>query len=223
MVMSQARPRLRLALVLLAGPMFAQSLSFGVKGGVPLTDAFSTARRDPISYSSVTRRYTVGPIAEIGLPLFGLRVEADALYHRIGWDSSRSATPLLEPFQSTVRIGAWDFDALLKHRLGGAGVHPYVGAGAAFRRFFTTRENYVLPAPPPRYLSNQMIGEVQHKNIAGLVSSAGVEFGGAMRIAPEFRYTRWLMNNIWDRYPYPNLSTQSNQAEILVSFTFGRH
>jgi hypothetical protein len=66
-----------------------------------------------------------------------------------------------------------------------------------------------------------MIGEVQHKNIAGLVFSAGLEFGGALRIAPEFRYTRWLMNNIPDALP--NLSTQANQAEILVSITFGRH
>src|ERR1700730_7368561 len=114
-----------LAVILLTGPIFAQSLSFGVKGGVPVTDAFSTARRDSISYSSVTRRYTIGPTGEIALPLFGLRVEADAFYRRIGWDSNRTATPLLEPFRSTARFGAWDFDALLKHRVGEAGIHPY--------------------------------------------------------------------------------------------------
>jgi hypothetical protein len=210
-----------LALILLTGSVFAQSLSFGLKGGVPLTDAFSTAKGDPVSYSSVDRRYTIGPTAEIGLPLFGLRLEADALYRRIGWDGTRTATPLLEPFQSTARFGTWDFDALLKHRVGAAGVHPYLGAGVAFRRFFTTRENYVFPGPPPRFLTKQMTDELGNKNIAGFVFSAGIEFGGAVRLAPEVRYTHWLMNNIHNGYP--NLSTQSSQVEILFSLTFGRH
>jgi hypothetical protein len=208
--------------IFLVWPVLAQSLSFGVKGGIPLTDAFSTSGGDRVSYASVTRRYTVGPTAEIGLPLFGLRLEVDALYRRIGWNGSRIATPLFEAFQSTARFGAWDFDALLKHHIGGSGILPYVGAGAAFRRLFTTRANYVFPGPPPRFLTEQMTAELNHKNIAGLVLSGGIELGGgALRVAPELRYTRWLMNNIHDGFP--GLSTQANQAEILVSFTFGRH
>jgi hypothetical protein len=39
-----------------------------------------------------------------------------------------------------------------------------------------------------------------------------------VQIAPEFRYTRWLMNNIYDSFV---LRTQSNQAGFLVSLTFG--
>ncbi|HWB86215.1 MAG TPA: outer membrane beta-barrel protein [Bryobacteraceae bacterium] len=209
-----------LVLILFTGPLFAQSLSFGVKGGVPLTDAFSASQSSFRSYSSVTRRYTLGPTAEIGLPVFHLGLELDALYQRIGFDSSQAATNLLEPFQSTARIGAWNFDALLKHRWGGPAVHPYLAAGAAFRRFFTTRQKYVFPTPPVRYLSKQLIDEVNNKNIAGIAFSAGIEFGGALRVTPELRYTRWLMNNIHDSLP--NLSTQANQAEFLLSFTFGR-
>jgi len=207
-------------LILIAAPMFAQSFSFGVKGGVPLTDAFSTARRDPISYSPVTRRYTIGPTAEIDLPLLGLRLEADVLYRRIGWDSARAATRLFEPFQSTARFGAWDFVALAKHRVRRAGIHAYLGAGGSIRRLFTTRENFFFPGPPARFLTKQLTDEIHHKNIAGLVFSAGIELGGGLRVAPEFRYTRWLMNNI--HAGFPNLSTQANQAEILVSLTFGR-
>src|ERR1700736_4945450 len=93
--MSHSRD-LYFSLVLFASPAFAQSFSFGVKGGVPLPDAF-WAGRDSRSYSSVPRRYTAGPTVEIGLPVFRLSVEADALYRRIGWDASRSATGLLEP------------------------------------------------------------------------------------------------------------------------------
>ena len=84
--------------LLLTWPVSAQSLSFGVKGGVPLTDAFSTSRGDRVSYASVTHRYTVGPTAEIGLPLYGLSLEMDALYRRIGWNGSGMATPLFEAF-----------------------------------------------------------------------------------------------------------------------------
>ena len=213
--------KFHLALILFAGCTFAQHLSFGVKGGVPLTDAFSASTGSPTSYSSVTERYTAGPTAEIDVPFFGLSVEADALYRRIGWNSSRAASPLFEPFQSTARMGAWEFDALLKHHLGGPGVHAYLGAGAAFSRLFTTRETYTFPGPPPRDLSKQMVDEVRRKNIGGIVVSAGIAFGGAIRVAPELRYTRWLSNNIIDGYP--NLSTQANQAEALVSLTFGRH
>jgi hypothetical protein len=209
------------SLMLLAGPVFGQAFSFGAKGGVPLTDAFATTGGGATTYTSVTRRYTVGPEAEIGLPVLGLRVEVDALYRRIGWDGSRAGTSFLDAFQSTARVGAWDFDALLKRRFGVAGIHPYVGAGAAFRRFFTTRENYIFPGPPPNFLTKQMIDEAPHKNIAGLVFSAGVEFGGAVRIAPEVRYTRWLMNNIISGYP--GLATEANQAEILLLIAFGRH
>jgi hypothetical protein len=201
--------------------MLAQSLALGVKGGVPLSDAFKAASGGPVSYSTVTRRYTVGPTVEVGLPLIGLRVEADALYRRMGWDSSRAGTALLEPYVSTVRVGAWDFDVLLKHRLpGGPAVRPYVGAGAAFRRLFTTRENFLFPGPPARFVTKQMIEEVRRKNIAGLVFSAGVEVGGPLRIAPEVRYTRWLMNNVTGAFP---IGTQANQLEVLVSITFGKH
>lgn len=214
--------KLSLALILfLAGSSFAQTFSFGVKGGVPLTDGFAASKGSPTSYASVAPRYTAGPAAEIGVPLFGLSVEADALYRRIGWDSSRDATPLFEPFQSAARMGAWEFDALLKHHVGGPGVHAYLGAGAAFSRLFTTRETYTFPGPPPRFLSKQMVDEVRRKNIGGIVVSAGIAFGGAIRVAPELRYTRWLSDNIIDGFP--NLRTQANQAEVLVSLTFGRH
>ena len=209
-----------LFLILLAEPAFGQALSFGVAGGVPLSDAFSTPTGSNITYTSVTRRYTIGPEAVIGLPLLGLRVAADALYQRIGWDSARAATPLYEPFQSTVRLGAWDFDALLERRFGHAGIHPYLGAGPAFRRFFTTRENYFFPDRPADALSNQLVIEVGQKNIAGIAFAAGLETGGAVRIAPEFRYTRWLMDNIPDSYR--GLATQANQAEFLLSIRFGR-
>src|SRR5690242_13211330 len=59
----------------ISGPVHAQLVSIGVKGGIPLTD--------PIRYNDESRRYVVGPSIEFRLPLH-LAVEVDALYSRIG-------------------------------------------------------------------------------------------------------------------------------------------
>src|SRR5438552_9285058 len=70
------------SLVLLASLSFLPSLafsqrliSFGVKGGVPLTDALSQSR---------SKNYVIGPMVELKLPL-GFAIEADALYRPLNY------------------------------------------------------------------------------------------------------------------------------------------
>ena len=65
-------------------PVFAQPVSFGVEGGVPITDAFNTFRGINASYATNTHRYLVGPAFQLHLPL-RFTVEADALYKRLGY------------------------------------------------------------------------------------------------------------------------------------------
>ena len=57
----------------------AQSLSFGVKAGVPATDAIEGS----FGSHAEAPRYIVGPTVELGLP-FSFGVEVDALYRRTG-------------------------------------------------------------------------------------------------------------------------------------------
>ena len=79
-----------LFLSLAAGmPAWAEILSIGVKGGVPLTDAFNTARSGSLSYFSETKRYTVGPTVELHLPL-RFSIELDALYTRLNYGSNNA-------------------------------------------------------------------------------------------------------------------------------------
>lgn len=90
-------------------PAGAQLFSVGVRGGVPLTDAYNAVSNPTIALS--TGRFVIGPTVELHLP-FGLGAEADALYrsYTVGgtvtqWEFPILATyhfhkvgPLLRPF-----------------------------------------------------------------------------------------------------------------------------
>ena len=59
----------------------AQSVHFGVKGGMPLNDAIDAAG----SFKSDFKHFTFGPMVDVFLP-GGLGVEANALYKKTGSD-----------------------------------------------------------------------------------------------------------------------------------------
>src|SRR5690349_7233262 len=69
---------------------FGQSLSIGVKAGIRTMDDIENFTGEASGRAtSESKRYTVGPLLELGLP-FGLGVEFDALYNREGYDASFS-------------------------------------------------------------------------------------------------------------------------------------
>src|SRR5260370_28677457 len=93
-------------------------LSFGVKGGVPLTDALS---------GSVSKNYVIGPMVELKLPL-GFAVEADALYRPV------NLTLNFRVGSSSEEVGSAEFPILAKyHFLHTPVVKPYAEAGPIFR------------------------------------------------------------------------------------------
>jgi hypothetical protein len=98
-------------------PARAQSLEWGVKGGMPLNDAIDAAG----NFKSQFKRFTLGPTLEANLPL-GLSVELDALYKRTGYSDSTEYT-----------TGSWEFPLVAKYKLPGEHLRPYVAAGASFR------------------------------------------------------------------------------------------
>jgi hypothetical protein len=103
----------RLILILFAGcvPLSAQSFGVGLRGGVPLSDAFKL-RGLPDS----SQGFTFGPTAELRLPL-GLSVGAEALYKRSSQGES-----------------AWEFPILGRLRAPGGLLRPFVEAGPTFQR-----------------------------------------------------------------------------------------
>ncbi len=105
-----------LVLGLSSVPAFGQFISVGIKGGVPLNDAFTNGGSGDLN--GFTNRYVIGPMVEIRLP-FHLGVEVDALYRHY----NLSGSPTSE----------WDFPVLLKYRFKGVPLlHPYVDAGPIF-------------------------------------------------------------------------------------------
>ncbi len=106
-----------LVLFLLAAPLSAQ-LHFGVKGGIPFTDALSTNA----PFESRFANWTLGPMIDLDLPL-GLGVEFDALYRKSG----------LLGLRNEDTGSSWSFPLVAKYRFPGAVVRPYVLGGFVYR------------------------------------------------------------------------------------------
>src|ERR1700733_4150603 len=97
-------------LLLAATPAFSQLVSFGLKGGVPLTDfvdaASGTNAAGFIDFATHTNRYIIGPTGELHLP-FGLSVEVDILYRHFNYQESAQTAGALT--NSSTTGNAWEF------------------------------------------------------------------------------------------------------------------
>ena len=176
-------------------------LSFGIKGGVPLTDSLAnTAESSPgftVNSYSASKNYVVGPMVELRLP-FHLGIEADALYRPISVVESSNPVGLVPSFNGS--DGSWEFPIVAKYRFGFPIVKPYVEAGPSFRS-----QN----AQPLNRLSSD-----------GVAIGVGVDFHLLLlHIAPEMRYTRWGSDSTASTVTQFIRSNQ-NQVEFLVGLTF---
>ena len=201
--------RLLGAVIFSAAALCAQPIGFGVKGGVPFTDAFDVASGRTSQFSFQTQRWIVGPQVELRLPL-GFAVEADALYSKLQFNSLGSS------LLSTVDSNSWEFPILLKYKLGGpsvgvASVRPFVGAGASFRRLGDVAS-----------ISQFVTGRsgASGNTGRGFVVGGGLEVKALfLRISPEIRFTRWGTDNLIEGVS--NIyQLNRNQAQFLVGFTF---
>jgi hypothetical protein len=112
-------------LLAVASSAFAQHISVGIKAGVPLTDVVE-AKSGELPFQAQTKRYTIGPVVDIGLPL-GFGVEFGAIYERFDQKSIAITitgfTTMNEtsfPIQQTADISAighsWEFPVAVQYR-----------------------------------------------------------------------------------------------------------
>jgi hypothetical protein len=228
--MSHISRRLLLPLVVmfLGSQAFAQ-IRFGVKAGVPISEYFETES----SYSSATRRYTLGPSIEATV-WRNISLEFDALYKRIGYNARTGSRGRFPPFYIDtyeVKGGSWDFPLMVKYRF--PRVPLYVASGALFPHIGPVRargertgtrlvgvnggalsESFTEP------LKFSAPFDLRKRSWPGLTAGAGIEFGrGRFRVLPEFRYTR-ITSNITDRDGIGGLRLNQNQIDFLLGFLF---
>jgi opacity protein-like surface antigen len=193
-------------ILLLAGSAFAQ-IGLGVKGGAPLTDTFDVVRQPGQVFDLDTNRpgYVIGPYFELRLP-FRFAIEFNAL------TSENEVTVIPTTGTPTeVKQRNWEFPVLGKYRFTSGVVRPFIAAGASFRKLGDIRR-----------VGDFIVGDdvLADQSDIGFVVGGGVEFKlWVLRIAPEFRFTRWgtesLAEGITDI-----LKTNKDQGQFLIGIGF---
>jgi Outer membrane protein beta-barrel domain len=185
--------RILVAFLFLGLSAVAQPISFGIRAGVPFTQAYAdltlVQTNGVVQTFSESTGYVIGPMVELHLPI-GFSVEADALYRPIQISHTGAISAI------GMNTTSWEFPVVGKYRfLHTPLVKPYVEAGPSFRHVGVG------------YFSN-----------AGFVLGVGVEIKIArIRIEPELRYDRWGADA---STAIAHLPTQLNQGEFLVGLTF---
>ena len=185
----------------MAGIAEAQNISYGVRGGIPLNDAFNVAVKavDPVTRAQIdakvaTNRLVIGPTMEVRLPL-GLGLQVDALYTRHKFTTSAASNS----------ASSWEIPLLAKYRFPGLLLRPFVEGGVSFQRFGD--------------VVNLVTTLNSDRSRRGFVMGTGMEAHLAkVRLSPEIRWTRWGDAKF---ITTPSaLLNSSSQFEFLVGLTF---
>ena len=206
------------SLLLLAGAAVAQPVSVGIKAGLPLTDLLDTG--GSMSTNEVTNRYLIGLEVEVRLPL-RLSVEFDALYRHFRYTNVVGGEGPFASYVTTVgNSGNWEFPLVVKYRLRGKLMRPYVEAGAAWDAL-SGLKNTAIQTPCSSYAGYHCQTfappAVEHWRAAGAVLGAGLDLHWkVVHVAPEIRFTHWARRYIGlDDV----LRSSRNQVEFLVGIT----
>jgi len=196
-----SRSFLVLLLVALTAPAYAGDfLAVGLRAGIPLTDAFDQVATPGFSFENATKRFTIGPSAEILLP-FGLGFEADVLYRKTDMNVTRTDGDSSVTQEKSVRV--WEIPLFAKFRFPGLGLRPFVSGGGSYRSFGTF----------PTLVTNLK------DSGWGFVLGGGLEIKvKRVRISPEIRFTRWGSGEKSSGATV--LKFNRNQLDFLVGVTF---
>jgi opacity protein-like surface antigen len=211
--------RVLFLLLLSALSVCAQPFSFGVKGGVPLTDFLDTASNPDLLFQTSTNRYIIGPTAELHLP-FGLGVELDVLYRHFDYTGNENLAAGI--INSKTTASAWEFPLLAKYRFPSKVVRPYIDAGVAWNTLTgltrTVTEAF-LPSGNTMTTTSSNGLDLDKNTTRGYVVGGGIDVHVLLiHILPEIRYTRWGAQHFLSTNG--GVSNNQNQAEFLLGVTF---
>ncbi len=187
-----------------------QPLSIGVAGGGRPTD-------DVIGATPESRRYIVGPMAELGLP-WSFAIEVDALYHRNGYliGYGNFAGSIIE----SERANSWEFPMLFKYKLAVPKVKPFVEVGLAPRTISGTisESGFDVDIMTDQRTPFSAVAKTNWNSSFGIVTGGGVQFGmGRLRLSPEVRYTHWTSTPINGTFgDGPSYRGTQEQVDVLI-------
>jgi TonB dependent receptor len=202
-------------LVLWAAPnAFGQHLSFGIKAGVPITDMVQTNAIIPDQpFQAETKRYTVGPVVDIGLPL-GLGIEVGAMYKHFGQQTQQftfgpGGTTIGDTFYPNVTFfpvsaagSSWEFPIAGQYHISLPLLRPYVEAGFSYNHLTNVYfPNQPQPGTLPTLLpdgSRLFPAHGKPENRGGFLLGVGFELKlKRIHLTPGLRYTRYNQAEPW--------------------------
>lgn len=211
-----------LALAVANFPLFGQSLSLGVMGGVRVTHDFGEPNIAGTVISE-SRPYLAGPMALLSLP-HGFGIEFDALYQRIGYTANLSACCNLSFVSRRERDNAWEFPLLGRYRIPARVFKPFVEVGWAPRMTHGSSVDNatLLTLPYPTYISSTTRMTTHWPTTQGVVAGGGVEIdAGRLRLAPQVRYTHWNQPTISGAIADgPSYASSQNDVDILLEISW---
>jgi hypothetical protein len=190
-----------------------QSLGIGVKGGLRATGDFDGG----INTTSESKRYVVGPMVTIGLPL-GFKAEFDALYRRVAFRTGNSDI-LGDSFTRRGTANSWEFPMLVRHSLIGG---FYGALGYAPRVINGSSHINETNGTPPLVAFRSYTMPDPYQTTHGLVVAGGFDAGfGSIHLSPEVRYTHWSSPalNVQGSHGYYYQMSQE-QVDVLVGISF---
>jgi hypothetical protein len=224
---------------LFAGVLFAQDqdeghwpVTLGLKGGVPITDMFTTSNTGAFgilsgsgvstgtllpgsNFSSHNSRYILGGSAEFRVPFHHLRFEVDTLYKRGGFDSALPFGGSLAYRPTT--FNWWEFPGLFKLNTSLGHFRPFFDFGASLRHISSVTEVAYLPGNFQGVYSNNSIA-MHNRNSFGGVAGFGITLKkGPFELTPEVRYTRWANQAFTSAN---GLRTNLDQGDFLLGINF---
>jgi hypothetical protein len=211
-------------LILGAAPsVFAQHISVGIKAGVPLTDVVES-ESSVLLFQAETKRYTIGPVVDIGLPL-GFGVEFGAMYKRFNQKSMTITTTGFIttpdesfPIQQRADISAvgqsWEFPVALQYHFFKSLIRPYVEGGVSFNHLSNVYDfGNFFPAIGPRTIPFTIGPTSGSFNRVGGLFGLGLDFNlHVIHVTPGLRYTHYGDTISW--------LPSTNAVDLLVGLTF---
>jgi opacity protein-like surface antigen len=201
-----------LSIALTSMPALAQSISFGVKAGTPVTDEFlvNNQTSNPASYSDDTPRYTIGPVFELHLP-HHFSLNAEALYRPLRFDFFPFG---FQTFRAETTANSWEFPVLVRRYIT-TGIRPFVDGGISFSHITSSSTTSTNGSFQTTDSAADLVSTGNH----GFVAGAGLDYQkGPIHFQPEIRYTRWQHANFASADGM--LSSNLNSIQILFGVTF---